>query len=278
MGFLEGQVVVVTGGARGQGRSHAVAAARQGADVVLLDRCTDVPCIGYPQADETDLRDTETLVRECGTRALGLVCDVADREQTLSAMDKVLDMFGRIDVLIANAGVYGGGSIQDADFDVWNEVLGSNLTGVFHSMRAVSPQMITQGYGRIVVTTSNQGRTAVPGSAPYVASKWGAIGLVKAAAQDLAQFGITVNGVAPGNTSTKMVHNEALYRAMRPDLANPSWDDVEPALRLHHVQPIALLEPHEITAAVMFLIGPDTPHITGSIIDVNAGTAARTTA
>ncbi|MFC9556452.1 SDR family NAD(P)-dependent oxidoreductase [Rhodococcus sp. NPDC056960] len=278
MGFLEGQVVVVTGGARGQGRSHAIAAAQEGADVVLLDRCADVPSIRYPQAAESDLRETEAMVRVHGVQALGIVCDVGDRDQTAAAFDDIHDRFGRVDVLIANAGVYGGGSIQDADADVWDEVIGSNLTGVFHSMRAVSPRMIAQGYGRIVVTASNQGRSAVPGSVPYVASKWGVIGLVKAAAHDLAPFGVTVNGVAPGNTSTKMVHNETLYRAMRPDLPNPCWDDVEPALRVHHVQPIALLEPSEITAAVMFLIGPGTPHVTGSIIDVNAGTAARTTA
>ncbi|NKY57769.1 SDR family NAD(P)-dependent oxidoreductase [Nocardia flavorosea] len=278
MGFLEGQVVVVTGGARGQGRSHALAVAEQGADVVLLDRCTDVPAIEYRQATETDLRETEDLVRRRGVRVLGLVCDVGDHEQALSAVDTVVDRFGRLDVLLANAGVYGGGSIQDADAAVWDEVIASNLTGVFNSLRAAGPQMIEQGYGRVVVTASNQGRTAVPGSVPYVASKWGVIGLVKAAAQDLAPFGINVNGVAPGNTSTPMVHNPALYGAMRPDLANPVWDDVAPALMEHHLQPIALLEPEEITAAVMFLIGPHTPHITGTILDVNAGTAARATA
>jgi NAD(P)-dependent dehydrogenase (short-subunit alcohol dehydrogenase family) len=278
MGFLDGQVVVVTGGARGQGRSHALAVAEQGADVVLLDRCTDVPAIKYQQATETDLRETEDLVRRRGVRVLGLVCDVGDHEQTLSAIDTVVDRFGRLDVLLANAGVYGGGSIQDADVTVWDEVIASNLTGVFNSLRAAGPQMIEQGYGRVVVTASNQGRTAVPGSVPYVASKWGVIGLVKAAAQDLAPFGINVNGVAPGNTSTPMVHNPALYGAMRPDLADPAWEDVAPALMKHHLQPIALLEPEEITAAVMFLIGPHTPHITGTILDVNAGTAARATA
>jgi NAD(P)-dependent dehydrogenase (short-subunit alcohol dehydrogenase family) len=138
--------------------------------------------------------------------------------------------------------------------------------------------MIARGYGRIVATTSNQGRMAVAGSVPYVASKWGVIGLVKAAALDLAPFGVTVNAVAPGNTSTPMVHNEPLYRALRPDLAEVTWDDVAPVLLQHHVQPVALLDPAEITAAVLFLIGPDTPHITGSVIDVSAGSAARFTA
>lgn len=278
MGYLEGQVAVITGGARGQGRSHALAMAEQGADVVLLDRCADVPAIKYPQADLDDLRETEKLVRDKGVDVLGIVCDVSDPEQTLSAVEAATARFGHLDILVANAGVYGGGSIQDADFAVWDEVIGSNLTGVFNTLRAVSPKMIENGYGRIVVTASNQGRTPVAGSSPYVASKWGVIGLVKTAAQDLAQFGVNVNGVAPGNTSTAMVHNQALYRAMRPDLDEPTWDDVAPALMMHHLQPVPLLRPEEITAAVMFLVGPDTPHITGSIIDVNAGTAARSTA
>ncbi|MCZ4548601.1 mycofactocin-coupled SDR family oxidoreductase [Gordonia rubripertincta] len=278
MGSLSGQVVIVTGGARGQGRSHAQAAAERGADVVLVDRCSDNPAIKYPLGTKDDLAHTEGLVRATGSRALSIVCDVSDFAQTVAMVDEVIATFGRIDVLVANAGVHGGGSIQDADVDVWDEVIGSNLSGVFHCLRAVSPHMIAQNYGRIVVTASNQGRVPVPGSVAYVASKWGVIGLVKAAALDLAQFGVTVNAVAPGNTSTPMVHNAGLYRALRPDLTDPQWSDVEPLLLEHHVQPVALLEPEEITAAVMFLIGSDTPHITGSVLDVNAGTSARSSA
>jgi NAD(P)-dependent dehydrogenase (short-subunit alcohol dehydrogenase family) len=278
MGSLSGQVVIVTGGARGQGRSHAKAAAERGADVVLVDRCSDDPAIGYPLGTTDDLAHTEGLVRAAGAQALSIVCDVSDFAQTTAMVDEVMATFGRADVLVANAGVHGGGSIQDADVDVWDKVIGSNLSGAFHSLRAVSPHMIAQNYGRIVVTASNQGRVPVPGSVAYVASKWGVIGLVKAAALDLAQFGVTVNAVAPGNTSTPMVHNAGLYRALRPDLTDPQWSDVESLLLEHHVQPVALLDPEEITAAVMFLIGPDTPHITGSVLDVNAGTSARSSA
>lgn len=277
-GRLDGQVVLVTGGARGQGRSHAVAAAREGADVVLLDRCTDEALISYPLATEEDLAETEKRVRGQGREALALVGDVRDATFLDSAVATALDRFGRIDVALANAGVHGGGSIQDADRAVWDEVLAANLTGVFQTMRAVAPHMIERCYGRIVATASNMGRTAVPGTVPYVASKWGVIGLVKAAALDLAPFGITVNAVAPGNTSTPMVHNAALYRALRPDVDEPTWPDVAPVLQGFHVQPVPILEAAEITAAVMFLIGPDTPHVTGSVIDVSAGSAARFTA
>jgi SDR family mycofactocin-dependent oxidoreductase len=277
-GTLQGQVVLVTGAARGQGRSHAVAAAAEGAAVILVDRCADVPGVSYPLATRQDLDDTADMVGRFGVDVVRTVCDTADRQAMEKVADDAVDRFGRLDVLVANAGVHGGGSIQSADRTVWDEVISSNLTGVFTSMRAVSPHMIARGYGRIVATASNQGRSPVPGSAPYIASKWGVIGLVKSAAQDLAPFGITVNAVAPGNTSTPMVHNDALYRALRPDLEQPVWDDVEPVLRQHHVQPVTLLEPEEITAAVMFLIGPRTPHISGAVIDVNAGTASRTSA
>lgn len=277
-GLLAGQVVFITGGARGQGRSHAEAVARESADVVLFDRCADSPAVGYPLATKDDLAKTAALVRAQGREVLTLTGDVRDPEAMDSAVSAAIDRFGRIDVLLANAGVHGGGSIQDADRAVWDEVLAANLTGVFQAMRAVAPHMIGRGYGRIVATASNQARMAVPGSVPYVASKWGVVGLVKAAALDLAPFGITVNAVAPGNTSTPMVHNEALYRALRPDLAEPAWEDVEPLLREHHVQPVTLLDPSEITAAVLFLIGPGTPHVTGSVIDVSAGSAARYTA
>ncbi|WP_415977195.1 SDR family NAD(P)-dependent oxidoreductase [Rhodococcus sp. 077-4] len=277
-GALDGQVVLVTGGARGQGRSHAVAAAEAGASIALLDVCADNRTTTYPLAGPKDLAETEELVRAVGADVFSVEVDVSDGPATLDAVARVRERFGRIDVLVANAGIHGGGSIQDASLDVWSGVIGTNLSGVFHSMRAVSPIMIEQNYGRIVATASNQGRMAVPGSVPYVASKWGVIGLVKAAALDLAQFGITVNAVAPGNTSTPMVHNDALYKALRPDLESPSWADVEPVLAPHHVQPVTLLRPEEITAAVMFLIGPSTPHITGSVIDVNAGSAARYTA
>jgi len=277
-GDLTDQVVVVTGGARGQGRSHAIAAAEAGAHVVLVDRCSDDPDIRYPLASRDDLLQTEELVRERGREVLGFVGEVSDAAFVDSVVAAVVESLGRIDVLLANAGVHGGGSIQDAERSVWDSVVATNLTGVFQCMRAVAPHMIARGYGRIVATASNMGRMAVPGTVPYVASKWGVIGLVKAAALDLAPFGITVNAVAPGNTSTPMVHNESLYRALRPDLDEVRWEDVAPVLAQYHVQPVPVLDPAEITAAVMFLIGPGTPHITGSVIDVNAGSAARVTA
>ncbi|MFC5950410.1 mycofactocin-coupled SDR family oxidoreductase [Pseudonocardia lutea] len=278
MSTLEGQVALVTGAARGQGRSHAVALARRGVDLVLVDRCSDSPQMTYPLGTAEDLAETEALVRKEGREAVPVRGDVRDPATLDAAVAVARDRFGRLDIAVANAGVYGGGSVQDADRAVWDEVLAANLTGVFQTLRAVSPFMIEGGYGRIVATASNMGRMGIPGAVPYVASKWGVIGLVKAAALDLAPFGITVNAVAPGNTSTPMVHNPALYRGLRPDLAEPAWEDVAPVLEQFHVMPVPLLDPAEITAAVLFLVGPDTPHVTGTVVDVSAGSASRYTA
>jgi SDR family mycofactocin-dependent oxidoreductase len=275
MDRLDDQVVMITGGARGQGRTHAVAAARLGASVVLLDRCEDVAVLGYPLGTAEDLAETARLVEEAGGAVLALPCDVTSSEATEAAVATAVERFGRIDVLVANAGVTGGGSIQNVDRAMWDEVIGTNLTGVMTSMRAVSPHMIERGYGRIVAISSMMGRTATPGLLPYIASKWGVIALVKSAAQDLAAFGITVNAIAPGNVSTPMVHNARLYGLLRPDLAEPGWDDVAPALARGHVQPDALIEPEEITAAVLFLVGEGARHITGAVLDVSAGASAR---
>jgi len=133
--------------------------------------------------------------------------------------------------------------------------------------------MKAQNWGRIVATSSMLGRGSAPGQAAYVASKWGVIGLVKSVAQDLAPYGVTVNAVAPGNIDTPMIRNEILYRTVRPDLDHPTAEDAAAVLQMLHVQPIPWLDPSEISAAVLFLIGAE--HMTGAVIDVNAGASAR---
>ncbi|MBY8856833.1 mycofactocin-coupled SDR family oxidoreductase [Nocardia sp. CA2R105] len=277
-GQLVDQVVFITGGARGQGRAHAEAVAEQGAHVVLFDRCSDSPATSYGLASRSDLEHTAKLVQAQGREALTLVGDVRDPEDVDRAVAAALDRFGRIDVLLANAGIYGGGAMHEVDRSVWDEVIDVNLGGVFQALRAVTPHMVERGYGRIVATASMLGRSAISDAVPYVASKWGVVGLVKAAALDLAPFGITVNAVAPGNIATPMVQNDAMYRLFRPDLDSPAWGDVESLFQQFHVQPVALLDPVEISSAVLFLIGPGSQHITGSVIDVNAGASAKFTA
>lgn len=258
------------------GRSHALTLAEAGADVVLCDRCQNTEMVPYPLATEADLEETVAGIEAKGRKALAIRCDVRDRTALDGAVRAAVEQFGRIDIALANAGVSVVTSVVDSPPEAWDEVIGINLTGVYNTIHAVAPVMVKQKWGRIVAVSSMLGRSSAPGQAAYVASKWGVIGLVKSSAQDLAAHGITVNAVAPGNIATPMVLNEVLFKTVRPDLAHPSAEDAATVLQTLHVQPIPWLEPAEVSAAVMFLVGAE--HVTGTVVDVNAGASARFTA
>jgi len=277
-GQFAGRVAVITGGARGQGRSHAVELARQGADIALVDRCADLDTVTYPLATPEDLAETARLVEAEGRRCAVATADVRDLRAMLAFVDGVVADLGSVDILVANAGVSTLGSIFDLDAAGWSETVDTNLTGVFNAMRAVAPHMRRNRWGRIVGISSMMGRSANPLIPAYCASKWGVIGLTKSVAHEMAHFGVTANVIAPGNISTDMVHNDMLYRLMRPDVEEPTREDVAPVMASLHVQPVPWLEPDEVTAAVVFLCSEGARHITGSVIDVDAGASARFTA
>jgi SDR family mycofactocin-dependent oxidoreductase len=272
-----GRVAVITGGARGQGRSHAVELARRGADIAVCDLGHDLDSVDYPLATEDDLAETVRMVEAQDRRCVAAVADVRDLDAVTGFVDQARTALGSVDILVANAGISAMGSICTMTADQWSETLDTNLTGVFHAMRACAPHMRRQRWGRIIGISSMMGRSSNPGIPAYVASKWGVIGLCKSVAYELAAYGITVNAIAPGNVSTPMIHNEFLYGLMRPDLEHPTRDDVAPAMAALHVQPVPWIEPEEISAAVVYLASEAARHITGTVIDVDAGASARFT-
>jgi SDR family mycofactocin-dependent oxidoreductase len=271
---LEGRVALVTGAARGMGRSHALALARAGADVVVVDACAPMPSAAYPMAGEEDLAETADLVRATGRTVSTHVADVRD----FGALERIVADLDRLDIAVANAGVSRMGTIDAEDPVLFQEVVDVNLVGTFHTFRAAAPRMVAARWGRLVAVSSMMGRAANPTLSAYCSSKWGVIGLVKAAAYDLGAHGVTVNAVAPGNIATPMVLNDHMYRTMRPDLDEPGPDDMAPVMAGLHAQPVPWLEPEEVTRAVMYLVDPAAEHITGTVMDVSAGASVRFTA
>src|ERR1700727_721649 len=194
---LDGQVAIITGGARGQGRADAVARARLGARVVLCDVPATLASVQYELGTAEDLDLTVSLVKEAGGEAIAVQADVRDPAAVASVADAALAAFGQIDILVANAGIVSTGKLWELSDEDWREMIDTNLTGVFNAMRAVVPHMRERRYGRIVAISSLGGLTGLPSISHYSAAKWGVIGLAKSLALEVAADGITANAGAP---------------------------------------------------------------------------------
>jgi SDR family mycofactocin-dependent oxidoreductase len=270
-GKLQGKVALITGGARSQGRNHALTFAREGADIIVCDIAAQLPSVHYGMSGPDDLAQTAELVETLDRRCVAVQADVADTEAMRSVVERGLEQFGHIDILLANAGIVGHAPFAEITDAEWDDMINVDLTGVFKSMRAVIPTMLDQGSGRIIVTSSIVGRTAVPGLAHYCAAKWGCIGLMKTAAIELASHGITVNAVCPTNVDTAMIQNTHMYGAFAPDLPDPKREDVLDAFVSVNAIPIPWLEMQDVSNVMLFLASDDARYITGESIHVAAG-------
>lgn len=277
MGKLDGKVALITGAARGQGRSHAELLAREGADIVACDICAPLPT-AYPGATPEQLDETRALVEGQGRRCIAERADVRDLGQLEALVARAVAELGKVDILLANAGILNTVPIHELSATQWQEMIDTNLTGVFNSIRAVLPHMMERRYGRIVATSSMAGRQAYANSAHYVAAKFGVIGLVKAAAIDAAPFGVTVNAVCPTNCATDMIFNEGVYRLFCPGADNPGPQDIAPIMTGMHPQQIPWIQPIDVSRAILFLVSDDTPHITAEALTISAGMIAANTA
>lgn len=277
MGKLDGQVALITGAARGMGRSHARLLAGEGADIVLVDSVKDNATTKYPMATPDDLAETERLVIAEGRRCRSYQADVRDLVALERIADETMAQWGRIDVLIANAGILTFGTIGGMAADVWEETIAINLTGVFNTLRAVIPHMTKAGYGRIVATSSASSRMGVQNIGHYSASKWGVIGLVKSAALETAENGITVNAVTPAMVDTPMTMNGNVRSVFMPGVANPTEEQVREAYTLNPMN-VPWIDPVDVSRVVLFLVSPESRYITGETIGPMAGMAAQNSA
>jgi NAD(P)-dependent dehydrogenase (short-subunit alcohol dehydrogenase family) len=275
---FRGRVAVVTGAARGMGRSHAVGLAREGCDVVLCDVLEDLPDgTPYPKPSPADLDETVRLVEAEGRRCIGLKADVRDPAQAGGLIDRAVDDLGRLDFLVANAAVTVERPITEMPPEVFDTVVRTNLHGVFHVLAPALRVMTAQKRGRVVVIGSGSGRHAERNAAPYVASKWGLIGLAKTAALEAAPSGVTVNVVLPGPTDTPMMDNPVRYRQAVPDKPEPTRDDHLQAKRSATPMGYAWVTPEDVTAAVLFLLSDEARFISGDTLSVDAADCANWT-
>jgi (+)-trans-carveol dehydrogenase len=269
---IDGKVALITGAARGQGRSHAIRLAEEGADIVALDIGSQIGSVVYDMPGTSQLDETVDLVKKAGGRGIAFEVDVRDEAAMRAAVSEAVDEFGRLDIVCANAGILSTANIVDMSPAQWRDSLDVNLTGVWHTIRATAPQLIRQGEGgSMILTNSVAGLRAGPHNAAYVAAKHGLIGLMRGAAHELGPHSIRVNCVHPTSCATEMVHNEVMSKVLRPDLENPTVADTIEKRRAAHLLPIPWIEPIDISNAVLFLASDEARYVTGSSLVVDAG-------
>ena len=275
-GRFAGKVAWITGGARGQGRSHAQRLAAEGADIIISDSLAPVTTLPYPLADQGDLNHTAALVRAAGGRVLALKSDVRDPAAANAVAEAGIRAFGKIDFLVANAGIYAAAPMATTSDALFDDIIRTNLYGVFHSLRAVLPGMIEHRFGRIVVTSSLAGRTGQANTSAYCASKWGVIGMVKATALEVAKQNVTVNAVCPTGVNTPLVNNPAAWERALPGDSAPTRAKFEAKMRANPFAPqgVPWVEASDVADSILFLLSEEARHITGSAIDVAAGSMA----
>jgi NAD(P)-dependent dehydrogenase (short-subunit alcohol dehydrogenase family) len=271
-------VAVITGAARGIGRAHAVYLAREGCDLVLADVLEGLPDgAPYPKASQADLDETVRLVEAEGVRCVAAKADVADPGQARGLIDRAVGDLGRLDFLIANAGVTIEGLLAETSAETFAAVIRNNLNGAFHVLSPALGVMTAQRRGRIVIISSGAGRHAEAEAGPYVASKWGLIGLAKTAALEAAPSGVTVNVILPGPTDTPMMDSPVRYRQAVPNKAHPSRDDYLKAKRDATPMGLAWVRPEDIAAATLFLLSDEARFISGDTLSVDAADCAKWT-
>jgi SDR family mycofactocin-dependent oxidoreductase len=270
-GRMQGKVALITGAARGQGRSHAVRLAQEGADIIAVDVCSQITSVAYPMATEADLAETARLVEALDRRIVTRVADVRDRASLAAAVQAGLVELGHLDVVVANAGIISLG--RDTPPIAFLDVVSVNLVGVINTVEAALPQL-SAGASIICIgsmAAMMPGASDAPGAAGYSHAKRGVARFTHDLSLALAPHNIRVNAIHPGNIDTDMLQNEAMYRIFRPDLEHPAREDAQAAFGSMHKLPVNTLDPVDISEAVLYLASDASRYVTGQQLKVDAG-------
>ena len=273
MNRLEGKVALITGAARGQGRSHALRMADEGADIIALDSCRQIDTVPYPMADRDDLVTTVDLVKSRGRRAFAAEVDVRDLKGLQGAVAAGVTELGRLDVVVANAGTLNDTApLWELTEEQFQDQIDVNLTGVWKTIKATVPILLQQNEGgAIILISSISGLTVELNVGHYAASKHGVNGLMRTLSGELAPYGIRVNSVNPTNVNTLMINNPRYNRLFAGGVDGATQEDALPALTAMHALPVPFLDPIDVSNAVVYLAGDDGRYVTGTAHVIDAG-------
>ena len=267
-GRVAGKVAFITGAGRGQGRSHAIRLAEEGADIIAIDVLKDYDTVSYGMSTEADLAETVKAVEALDRRIIATQADVRDAQAVKKAVDDGVAQLGKLDIVVANAGICTVQGWNEVTPAVWQDTIDTNLTGVWNTMVAAAPHLIASGGGSIVCTSSTAGIKGLPFLAPYVAAKHGVVGIAKTMANELAQYQIRVNTVHPTGVNTPMVAGLGGLDALIGK--DPNLGPI-----FMNTLPVESTEPRDISNAVLFLASDESRYVTGLELTVDAGNTIR---
>ena len=267
-GRVAGKVAFITGAARGQGRSHAIRLAEEGADIIAVDICEDYATVGYGKATEADLAETVKAVEALDRRIFARKADVRDLQGLKAALDAGVAALGKLDIVSANAGICTVQAWDDVTPAVWQDTIDTNLTGVWNTLAVSIPHLLANGGGSIIATSSTAGIKGLPFLGPYTAAKHGVVGICRSLANELADKSIRINTVHPTGVATPMVAGLGGLTDMiakNPNLGPLSMNGL----------PVEMVEPRDISNAVLFLASDEARYVTGLEFTVDAGNTIR---
>ncbi|GAB7003269.1 mycofactocin-coupled SDR family oxidoreductase [Nocardioides sp. AN3] len=272
MGRVDGKVALITGAARGQGRSHAVRLAEEGADIIAVDLCRQIDTVEYDLATEDDLAETARLVEALGRRVVTRRVDVRDGDAMRAVVEDGLSELGQIDVVSPGAGILSAAPTWELTERQWDDLISVNLTGVWQTLRAVVPAMIAAGRGgSIVLTGSSSSLIGFANLGHYGAAKHGVLGLMKVLALELAPHFIRVNTVCPGAVETPMVANAGTYKLFTGGKPDATFEDAVGPMTDMNAMPIPWIDPVDVSNAVLYLASDESRYVTGAALPIDAG-------